>query len=98
MSGNPSTSPLHKHPSSPLVSPKRGFRIRECWSATLEETALALCWSPCLHTLAAAPASGSITVFDAAEGRAARLWPESPGGNCSLDWHPSVVFDNYIDI
>ena len=81
--------PTCGNPSPPLVSVKRSFRIRECWSATLEETALALCWSPCLHTLAAAPASGSITVFDAAEGRAARLWPESPGGNCSLDWHPT---------
>jgi WD40 repeat protein len=74
---------------SPLVAGKDGYRISKLWHAVLDETPLALQWAPSLHALAAAPAEGSIVLFDAATGRPARTWLGIRGGNFSLQWHPS---------
>ena len=60
------------------------------WAATLDDYAIDLAWSPDGTLLAAASASGAITLFDAATGAPRHVLPgHSDGTNC-LAWRPVV--------
>jgi WD40 repeat protein len=75
----------------PLLSEKTSIRLRETWSATLDEAPVALRWAPQFHALAVAPAEGDIVLLDAGDGAIARRWPGHEGGNYALDWHPELA-------
>ncbi len=63
------------------------MQLTKHWAAQLDDYVIDLAWSSDGATLAAASASGPLTLFAAADGAASPLPGHDDGANC-LAWHP----------
>jgi WD40 repeat protein len=62
--------------------------IPQIWQAVLDESAVAVNWSPSGEWLAAVSATGKVYLFDAASGTCVRDWSAHRFGATRLAWHP----------
>lgn len=71
--------------SRPLAS-----ALSEIWRTSIDESAVAVGWSPSRPWLAAAAANGSICIFDGETGESACRWSGHRFGVTRLAWHPQA--------
>jgi WD40 repeat protein len=64
------------------------MQLTKHWAAVLDDYAIDLAWSPDGRSLAAASASGPLSIFDAASGATRHLLPGHADGTNALAWSP----------
>ncbi|MBL9213935.1 MAG: PD40 domain-containing protein [Opitutaceae bacterium] len=66
------------------------MNLTKHWAASLDDYAIDLAWSPDGSVLAAASASGGVTLFAAATGAVRHALPGHDGGTNALAWQPAA--------